>query len=423
MLAVLIAAFAAAVPAPAAAQAPAGPAGWGPTQQLSTGAVQNGSAVVPFPDAPTAGVDATGRALALWTAPRFHGDRTTEVRLAVAPAGEPFGAPRVVARGTFPRNPGRSMVAVAPDGRALMAWMRGDDSGVVAAGSVDGRFASPVVVGDTTLITHVVVLRGGAGVVLARGGDDRTVAYPVTAAGKVARAQPLGMTVDDEKQDTVAVGADGTIAVVDGRRVRIRRPGAARFGRLQEVLPLGVIDSAVGVGDRGQVAVAGIVARVFGERARYGDVVLAERRRRGARFRGPVRAPAGRSAFGLAVTYGSTERPVVAWVRDTDLSDVEGEAERPYGTAEAWSPGRARTVLRRGAWEVQLGGIPAGVLALSGGDHRSAHLLAGRATRLAPPAGRQSGGREWLATGPARSVLVWEGAPDGGIRAAFTTPR
>jgi hypothetical protein len=99
----------------------------------------------PFAPSVRAGFSASGEAIVLWTAqpPKEGADR--ELWAAIAPPGAAFGAPKLIdpIAGGIPYD-----LAVAPDGRALVAFASGDQL-VAAERPPGGGFGYPFLLADT----------------------------------------------------------------------------------------------------------------------------------------------------------------------------------------------------------------------------------------------------------------------------------
>jgi len=400
-----------------------GPA-WEPTQRLNRGFVVNGGEVAPFASDPRAGIDARGAALVVWSAPPRRGADRTDIYAASAPAGKAFAPARVVLV-----DADEPELAVLPDGRAMLTASRGTrDPDVLLIGTVDGRFDGARALGGRSDRVRALTATPQGAVALI---GDRAAQRPDTRVreidhdGAIAAARDVGLD-DFDQRDQVTRGSDGTLAMAQGAQVVIRSP-AGDWRRVRTPFGNDTADSQAGVAPDGRVSVAGIDVRDSGEASSYGGIVVAELPADARRFSPlrhlPVLPLDHPYAFGPVVAYDGEGHRVVGWVEDTH-PDAGEEAETAFGRALASTSTTPRLALDPKAGDLRLLPTTLGVLSASdGGPWRSALLRGGTAQGLSGPAGRASpatfGTERGFATSAARTVLVWRGLPDGGIRAAL----
>ena len=337
-------------PAPAAVPTPT--ATFRPAQQVG------GSPASGFDSVPTAGVDRDGRALLVREAYQDDGGPPQILAVSAAP-GAPFGAARVVGRGEDPVS------AVGAGGRAIIASRTGKGAALLI-GSTAGEFARPITLSRTRRPAAVAVAGDGtAAVVLV--GDSGSAVQLVTPGGRVLPPRPIdpgaGLITDVNgadpfTQDRLAAGPDGTIALLTGRGVRVRRPGSTRFGRTHPVFTGKVAAPQVAVGPGGRIGVVAIAEpECIFEYGCVGRIVLAQRRSASGRFermRPRVRRyPKDKgkpvpSANAPRIAYGTSTTPVLAWTEDDDVCTI-CDMDSTDGPLIAWQPGgRRTTVVRNG---------------------------------------------------------------------------
>lgn len=384
------------------------------------------------------GVDASGRALAVLGQPT--GDDESSVVVRSAPADGTFGPPSVIDdRGGLPQG------AVAPDGRAVLAWTSRDGLRV-SRGSVDGVFGPPVTLTRAAESTPTLLLAGdGTAVVVneryvrgtrGRPGRFRSQAWVLPASGKIPAPQDL--PGEQVLRGGSATGTDGTLAFVmhtaKGLRVAVRRTGGTALRILPSAARLS--DPYLAVAPDGKLGLAGVVRAECGEAACYGRVVVTEARPGADRFGRPRPFPVARrprprseggtalSGFGAFLSYAAGGRALVAWIEDEEV-DPGFEREDAFGRVVVWD-GRRRRIVDDGAGELT-GGAAAGVgVVLSDVGRWNASTLGPAGLRVGPgPVGQPTGGNarsnRLFAGGQVRSLLMWEAR--GALRVSFgTTP-
>ncbi len=403
---------------------------WSPTARLSTGVELA---------APAVGIAASGAALALFTESDSYTDTTRALKLAAAPTGQPFGTTRVLLD-----DAAAPALGVSPDGKAVLSYLRNPNGpgrqAVLLRGKVDGTFGEPVALGRADAPDRLALAPDGTVVAMTesfRGRHLRVDVRLIAPNGQRGVARELG-SVDLSSAGTLAVGTDGTIALVflDDRsrgpaRVRVvsRAPGGqlhvrtAMEGRLAA--------PQVAVGPDGRIAVVATHVEDQGEAAAYGGVVIAERRpgarHFGAKIAAPVTPRRRPYAFNPTVAYDTRGHRIVAWVQDADPGDTDGEAEDSRGASFSWTGGRPRR-LDGTTRVVTLVGTEKGVLALTDSgpwqafvvDHTSARRVAAPAGEASAYATSAVSDRALLAS-PARLLLAFVGTKPEQVAVATAT--
>jgi hypothetical protein len=433
MLSTLLAAAAAAATAvqPAAAQAPPEPTvQFGPAQQVSAGGKRVDRSE------PVGGVDATGRALLVWSETER---RRSRIVVASAPAGGPFGPPRALARGSSP------VLGVAPDGRALIAFS-GARGGRLSAGDTTGRFAAPATLPGRRRPSAIAMAGDGTAAIVSANLRGSTVRL-VAAGGRLGAVRRFDQYVpegtllvgDDGSagfgEAELAAGPDGTIALLTRRGLLERRPGERTFARAHRPLRRPAADPRVAVGPGGRIGVTAIDRPLcIGEYGCVGRVVLAERLPGTATFAAPTQAPVMRypkdggarvpAGYGPELAYGPAGGPLVTWTEDERVC-TECDMDGPDGPRIAWQPGGERHTLSTtssGATLVPAAGrVAIAVQPFLGEDPGEPELVlttAGAPARVAAGSAFPWKAGDLLTGGPTR-LLVADGGYGQPVRAAL----
>ena len=337
---------------PAPAPVPAPTVTLGPAQQIGD------RPPTQLDPTPTGGVDDSGRALLVRALYPARGGRSQIVVASAAP-GAPFGPPRAVGSGDEPLG------AVGPEGRAVIASSAGSGAELLI-GDASGAFGRPITLSRTRRPRAVVVAGDGTAAVVLIGDGTGSVVQLVTLDGRLLPPQRFDETtrgsletgVDGGGEFTpsrLAAGPDGTIALLTQSGLLERRPGEERFARRHAVFDREHADPQVAVGTRGRIGVVAIDRPdCISEYGCVGGIVFAQRRAGAARFSRPMRPRVRRypkdegekvpSANAPQVAYGAGRTPILAWTEDDDVCTV-CDMDTTDGPLIAWQPGARRTTV------------------------------------------------------------------------------
>lgn len=368
------------------------------------------------------GLDGRGRGLLVWSQRGRKRSTPSRLVMATAPANGRFGAPRRIRAGSYPQ------VAIAPDGRAILAYATRDQRGsLIATANVDGTVGPEVALAPDRRVQHVVIAPDGVAAVTTAGDEGTGPAY-VQLVDPEGRPGPPQRIASEGGPEQLVAGPDGRIAILGGGGVVEREPGATSFGPLQPLRPLkeATLKLALGPGSKAAVVAQ---TQVRCNEDCVGDVLFAQRRGPGEPFGEWVRLPVRPrpsdgeripTASDAELAYDGGGTPVVTWREDLDFSvecDMCGSGSATY----AWRGRRTRLRVGGSRFTTSMLRIGRGLAALSPQRSRAV---------LWPVGGRRPAGTApvslmtedtVLAAGGGRVLVAGAGFPDPPLRASLGT--